>query len=92
MGDSSSKRGNLRRGLKAAIKAFGRTPTQFAAAGKQISCPHCGDLEFDAREVLMNTRGASFMNLDWLNHGATALTCRTCRRVEWYEDVPDPIR
>ena len=80
-----------KRSLKAAIKAFGGNPSRFAAAGKRIVCPHCGGSEFDAREILMNTRGASLFNVDWLNRGATALTCRKCRRVEWFDDVPEPI-
>ncbi|HVU25678.1 MAG TPA: hypothetical protein VHE13_16225 [Opitutus sp.] len=77
------------RGLKAAVKAFGRTPVHFAAAGTQVVCPHCGGIDFDCREILLNTRGATFMNLDWLNHGATALTCRRCSRIEWFNETPE---
>lgn len=91
MSTSSSNTQRIGRGLKAAVKSFGKTPVRFAVAGKQISCPHCGHQEFDSREILLNTRGATFMNLDWLNRGAVALTCRNCSRIEWFNDTPEFI-
>jgi predicted nucleic-acid-binding Zn-ribbon protein len=75
-------------GLKAAIRSFGQEPVNFAAAGRQVHCSHCGGLEFDSREVLMNTRGATFLNLDWLNHAAVALTCRQCSHIELFDRTP----
>lgn len=86
---SATKR--FARGLKAAAKSLGKVPVHFAAAGKQVRCPHCGHFEFESREILMNTRGASFLNLDWLNRGAVALTCQHCSRIEWFQQVPEPI-
>ena len=79
------------RGLKAAAKAFGKTPVQFSVAGRQVRCAHCDHTEFDAREVLMNTRGATLINLDWLNRGAVALTCKKCSRIEWFNDTPEAL-
>lgn len=64
--------------------------SSFKAAGVRIRCLHCGCEVFEAREVLMNTRGASLINLDWLNRGATALTCSKCGRVEWFATRPEP--
>ena len=61
----------------------------FTAAGKPVRCPHCGGTEFDRKDVLMNTRGATFFNLDWLNRKAVALTCRQCSRIEWYATVAE---
>lgn len=77
------------RGLKAAAKVLGTTPVHFTIAGKQVRCPHCGGREFESREVLLNTRGATFINLDWLNRGATILTCKTCSRIEWFNTEPE---
>ncbi|ACB77570.1 hypothetical protein [Opitutus terrae] len=62
---------------------------RFAIAGKPIRCPHCQGTEFSSRQVLMNTRGVTFFNLDWLNRGAFALTCQTCGRIEWFSRRPD---
>ena len=48
-------------------------------------------MEFDCREILLNTRGATFMNFDWLNRGAVALTCKQCSRIEWFNETPELI-
>jgi predicted nucleic-acid-binding Zn-ribbon protein len=56
----------------------------FVICGEPVICPHCGGKSFDKREVLLNTRGATFLNLNWLNQGATALTCMKCGRIEWF--------
>jgi uncharacterized protein len=89
MSKQSSGTQRLGRGLKAAVKAFGKTPVHFSVAGKQVRCPHCGSLDFDCREILLNTRGATFLNLDWLNRGAAALTCKQCSRIEWFNETPE---
>jgi predicted nucleic-acid-binding Zn-ribbon protein len=73
---------------RAPIRSFGKEPVAFTAAGRQVHCSHCGGLEFDSREVLMNTRGATFLNLDWLNHAAVALTCRQCSHIELFDRTP----
>lgn len=74
------------------LKAAGTTrPLHFAAAGKQIACPHCGGTEFFSQTILLNTRGATFFNLDWLNRGATALTCRACSHIEWFREEPQSL-
>lgn len=54
-----------------------------------MRCPHCDGFAFDRREILMNTRGATFFNLDWLNRKAVALTCRQCHRIEWFTEVAE---
>lgn len=63
--------------------------THFTAAGKPVRCPHCDGLEFDRRGILMNTRGATFFNFDWLNRKAVALTCRKCHRIEWFAEITE---
>jgi predicted nucleic-acid-binding Zn-ribbon protein len=87
----SSKLQRFGRGLKAAVSSLGNTPLHFAIAGRQVTCPHCGGVEFDCREVLLNTRGATLVNLDWLNKGATALTCKTCTRIQWFAEAPETL-
>lgn len=63
----------------------------YTAAGKQIQCSHCDHGEFECQKVLMNTRGVTFFNLDWLNRAATALTCTKCGRVEWFKIEPSEL-
>lgn len=60
----------------------------YQAAGKTIQCPHCGHDQFASRQILLNTRGATFFNFDWLNKGATVLTCQQCSRLEWFAEPP----
>ena len=60
----------------------------YTIAGKPVVCPHCGEREFEGRKILLNTRGATFFNFDWLNRAATALTCVECSRIEWFQEEP----
>ncbi|MCF7686943.1 MAG: DNA-binding protein [Cephaloticoccus sp.] len=64
--------------------------TGYVVAGKPVTCPHCGGVRFHDRKTLMNTRGATFFNLDWLNRAAFTLTCSTCSRIEWFGREPTP--
>lgn len=64
----------------------------FTIAGIPVRCSHCDHTEFDAREVLLNTRAATFFNLDWANRGATVLTCRRCTHLEWFNLSLDEMK
>jgi len=61
----------------------------YSIAGRRIECPHCNCLTFERRRILLNTRGLTFFNFDWLNRGATALTCKNCSRVEVFAGEPE---
>ena len=63
----------------------------FVVAGTQVRCPHCSHTEFERREILLNTRGASLFNLDWLNRGAVTLTCTKCSHIQWFNDPPESL-
>jgi predicted nucleic-acid-binding Zn-ribbon protein len=63
----------------------------FIVAGKPVRCPHCLNTEFESREILLNTRGATFFNFDWLNRGAVTLTCTHCSRIEWFNEAPHAV-
>lgn len=62
---------------------------RFTVAGKPVRCSHCGNTEFASRKILMNTRGVTFFNLDWLNRGAFTLTCQHCGHIEWFSTAPE---
>ncbi|TDB36805.1 MAG: DNA-binding protein [Actinobacteria bacterium] len=62
---------------------------RYSVAGKGVVCSHCGGNEFDAGAALLNTRGMTFLNLDWANRNATLLICTNCSHIEWFLEDPD---
>lgn len=53
-------------------------------AGIQITCLHCKYERFECSKALLNTRGMTFFDLDWLNAGATTLICKRCGFIHWF--------
>jgi hypothetical protein len=64
---------------------------RFTAGEKAVACPHCRDDRFEAREILLNTRGLTFLKLDWLNRSATALVCARCGCVQLFAVRPAAV-
>lgn len=52
--------------------------------GLKLKCVICNNTKFWTRETLMNTRGMSFINLDWANKNATNYVCGDCGYVHWF--------
>jgi hypothetical protein len=75
-------------GIGAAVDAT--ESGNYYAAGKKIICPHCQHDRFESKVVLLNTRGLTFFNLDWMNAAATALLCSNCGLIQWFGVSPDP--
>jgi len=50
----------------------------------QIYCLHCKHEFFELGKALLNTRGMSFLDLDWLNENATTLICKHCGYIHWF--------
>jgi hypothetical protein len=63
---------------------------RFRIAGRDVRCPHCAHDLFEARDILLNTRGMTFFRLDWLNRSATALVCANCGLVQLFAASPQP--
>ena len=61
---------------------------RFEAGGTPILCPHCRNDRFGGRDILLNTRGLTFLKLDWLNRSATALVCAKCGHVQLFAAPP----
>jgi predicted nucleic-acid-binding Zn-ribbon protein len=57
---------------------------RYTAAGRQISCTVCGGGDFKGREVLLNTSGMSFFDLDWANKSAEGLICTQCGYIQLF--------
>jgi predicted nucleic-acid-binding Zn-ribbon protein len=55
-----------------------------SAAELSIRCLHCGHDRFFEGKALLNTRGLSFLDLDWLNDDAITLQCDTCGFIHWF--------
>ena len=53
-------------------------------AGLQVVCTHCKHERFEEGKALLNTRGMTFFNLDWLNDEATILICKRCGYTHWF--------
>lgn len=72
--------------FKQAAKTFG--PGEYAAAGKVIVCPHCGERAFEAGEAQLNKALSAFFKLDWLDETATVLACTHCSQILWFGKKP----
>jgi hypothetical protein len=84
---------NLGRALKAGAKGFAKSfePARYQAGGFQIRCTHCKGELFQEQEALLNTTGASLVNLDWLNKSGTALICEGCGLIQWFAKKPERL-
>lgn len=56
----------------------------FVKKGLKLECVICKETLFWTRETLMNTKGMTFLNLDWANKCATNYICNTCGYVHWF--------
>jgi DNA-directed RNA polymerase subunit RPC12/RpoP len=57
---------------------------EVSAAGKPLVCPVCGNATFHERNSLLNTRFATFMNVDWANAQAVNYICNRCGYIFWF--------
>lgn len=78
------------------MSLFGITPQKktgrrYRAAGKDVHCTHCNADRFKLGEAQLNTAGASFLGLDWLNASADVLVCQHCGFVLWFTKAVEPI-
>lgn len=50
----------------------------------QLKCQICGFHEFDERIALLNTAGAVFAGLGWLDTRARCYVCQRCGFIHWF--------
>ncbi|MBU9714046.1 hypothetical protein [Evansella tamaricis] len=55
-----------------------------SSANLEIKCTHCSHDYFHKSKALLNTRGMTYFNLDWLNETATTLICDKCGNILWF--------
>ena len=82
---------SLKRGAKAFSSGFSQSAGRYAAAGKEIVCPHCGGAEFAEGSAQLNTRWMTFLDLDWADKSATTLACVNCGGVLWFLKRPERL-
>lgn len=61
-----------------------------SAAQLKIGCVHCGHDRFESGKALLNTRGMTYLGLDWLNENATILICKRCGYIHWFNQAVSP--
>ena len=59
-------------------------PASYSTAGKNIKCQHCGNDKFTTRRAQLNTKGLTFLDLDWANPAADVLICSNCGFLHWF--------
>ena len=52
--------------------------------GKPLKCLICGHDRFTVRNAQLNTRMATFLNLDWANKTAECFLCEQCGHIHWF--------
>lgn len=53
---------------------------------RKIACPICGHDRFSKEDILMNTRGTTWFNMEWTNPAAKACICKHCGYVLWFRN------
>ena len=54
------------------------------ATGKSLECIVCQHTRFWKRSAQLNTRLATFVQLEWVNPSATCYICDRCGYVHWF--------
>ncbi len=87
--------GQFFKALKAGMAGFTEglreadQPRGYVVADRPVKCPHCGETKFLNNRALLNSRGGTFLNVDWADPSATILICAQCGRIEWFAQAPD---
>jgi len=52
--------------------------------GQTLACLICGNDTFFERSAQLNTRGLTFLKLDWANKVADCYVCENCGYIHWF--------
>lgn len=50
----------------------------------QPRCVWCGGTSFSQRNLMLNTRGLSFLDMEWANRNADCRICDSCGYIHWF--------
>lgn len=56
----------------------------YVRAENPVICSHCGGQRFEKSTALLNSRGLTFLDLDWANAEADIFICKKCGHIEWF--------
>lgn len=79
----------VKAGVRGAMSQMG--PGRFRAAGRPITCQHCGDTRFQRHEAQLNSAGSSAVGVDWADRSGVALACVTCGLIQWFARDPERV-
>lgn len=60
------------------------SPIRVRVQGKALRCRICDHDTFYKRRSQLNTRTATFLNLDWTNPSAYCYVCAKCSHMDWF--------
>ncbi|HEU5125447.1 MAG TPA: hypothetical protein VFW05_15450 [Verrucomicrobiae bacterium] len=63
---------------------FSSDPVNVEVLGQALKCLVCAHDQFSRREAQLNTSGATFFNLDWLNRSGVCYVCARCGYIHWF--------
>jgi hypothetical protein len=52
--------------------------------GVLLKCSICQHDRFNSRRAMLNTKGATFFQVEWLNRNADCHVCDRCGFVHWF--------
>jgi hypothetical protein len=52
--------------------------------GEPLKCCVCQHARFRSRDAMLNTKGATFFQVEWLNRTANCYVCERCGFVHWF--------
>ncbi|CAM5215766.1 putative nucleic-acid-binding Zn-ribbon protein OS=Ureibacillus acetophenoni OX=614649 GN=SAMN05877842_106165 PE=4 SV=1 [Ureibacillus acetophenoni] len=58
--------------------------SEYKAGEIEVSCIHCKHNKFEQGKAMLNTRGLTFLDLEWLNDEVTTLLCKRCGFIHWF--------
>jgi len=65
--------------------------SRYEAAGKVVVCSHCNNNRFVWQEAMLNRRGSTLLNLDWVDRTGVALVCAKCSLIQWFLEEPQAV-
>ncbi|NPV91991.1 MAG: hypothetical protein HPY50_14590 [Firmicutes bacterium] len=63
---------------------MGEKVQEYKIKGHQLTCPVCQGTLFWTRKSMLNTRGLTFLGMDWANKAADNYVCDNCGYMMWF--------
>ncbi|WP_205600685.1 zinc ribbon domain-containing protein [Gracilibacillus sp. YIM 98692] len=73
-------------------KMLDKNGREYKSNDIQVTCIHCKHAKFGLGQAQLNTRGLTFMGLDWLNESVHTLICKRCGYIHWFSGEVSEIK